>query len=249
MSKFQPHKSRIWDRSCFWKDQNNFSKSSHRNNRSNSFDQKNVRKKLYEKLKKKEIDILIGTQSIVKGFDLPNVSLTAILNTESWSGKTDFKFDERWLGSLFQIAGRVNQPGSLQKGKFLAQTFNPENHLLNHLKKWNWEDFTKNELNSRKAINYPPFSRFIKLIYRDSDKVKVDKNIKKVYNQLQKVDAKEIISILPPFYGNIEKARGSYQKFILVKTKPVKKYSPVLQKIFNKLGENWYFDVDPENVF
>ncbi len=210
---------------------------------------KNTRRKLYEKLKNQKIDILIGTQSIIKGFDLPNVSLTAILNTESWSGKTDFKFDERWLGSLFQIAGRVNRPGSLQKGKFLVQTFNPENYLFDYLKKWKWEDFAKNELKSRKAIKYPPFYRFIKLIYRDSDKIKVDKNIKKVYNQLQKVSAKEIISILPPFYGNIEKARGSYQKFILVKTKPVKKYSPILQKIFNKLGENWYFDVDPENVF
>jgi len=210
---------------------------------------KNFRENLFKKLQTQEIDILIGTQSIIKGFDLPNISLTAVLNAESWSGKSDFKFDERWLGSLFQIAGRVNRPGSLQNGKFFIQTFNPQNPLFNHLKKWDWKDFANNEIETRKAVDYPPFSRFIKIIHRDIDKSKVDKNTEKVYNQLQRAKAKEILSITPPFYGNIEKMRDSYQKFILIKTKPVKEYSPILKKIFNKLGENWYFDVDPENIF
>jgi primosomal protein N' (replication factor Y) len=211
--------------------------------------QKKFREKLFKKLKNNEIDILIGTQSIIKGFDLPNVSLTAILNAESWSGKSDFKFDERWLGSLFQIAGRVNRPGSFQDGKFIIQTFNPENPFFDYLKKWDWQSFSKKELETRKTIAYPPFSRFIKLIYRNNNKEKVDKNIKNVYNQLEKEQGKEILFIFPPFYGNIEKIRGSYQKFILIKTKPVKKYPLKIQKIFNKLGENWYFDVDPENIF
>ena len=211
--------------------------------------QKQFREKLFKKLKNNEIDILIGTQSIIKGFDLPNVSLTAILNAESWSGKSDFKFDERWMGSLFQIAGRVNRPGSAQDGKFIIQTFNPENFLFDYLKKWNWQEFSKKEMEIRKATTYPPFSRFIKLIYRNKDKEKVEKNTQNVYNQLEKAKGKEVLSLLPGFYGNIEKIRGSYQKFILIKTKPVAKYSPKIQKIFNKLGENWYFDVDPENIF
>ncbi len=143
----------------------------------------------------------------------------------------------------------MNRPKSSQEGKFLIQTFNPENYLFDYLKKWDWEEFSENELRSRKATLYPPFCKFIKIIYRDLDKNKVDKNIKKVYNKIQKIEEKNIISIFEPFYGNIEKTRGFYQKFILIKTKSTEEYPTTLQKIFNKLGENWYFDVDPENIF
>jgi primosomal protein N' (replication factor Y) (superfamily II helicase) len=210
--------------------------------------QKNTkRENLFQAIKNKQVDILVGTQSVIKGFDFPQVGLAAIINSEKWGGKTDFRFDERWLGNLFQLAGRVNRPKSDQKGKLIIQTFQPENPLLEYLDSWKWESFAQQELANRTALKYPPACHLMKLICLDENIKKVEKNVKRVYNQVLKIESKQIIEVLAPYEGNIKKHRSKWQKNILIKTTNLKNVS--LKKIIEKLPENWIIDINPENIF
>jgi primosomal protein N' (replication factor Y) len=70
---------------------------------SSLFENPKVFNELFQAIKKNELDFLIGTQVIAKGFDFPSINLVAILNAQRWSGKADFNFDEHWLGGFFDF--------------------------------------------------------------------------------------------------------------------------------------------------
>lgn len=210
--------------------------------------QKNIeREKLFQSIKNKQIDILVGTQSIIKGFDFPQTGLAVIINSEKWGGKADFRFDERWLGNLFQLAGRVNRPGSDQEGSLLIQTFRPENLLLKYLDSWDWKSFIEQEMENRKALKYPPACHLIKLICLHKSLKIVEKNVQTVYNQILKIKSRQIIEVLAPYEGNIKKRSNKWQKNILIKTANLENIS--LKNIIEKLPENWIVDINPENIF
>lgn len=212
-----------------------------------SFQKNPAREKLFQAIKDKKIDILVGTQSVIKGFDFPQTELAVIINSEKWGGKTDFRFDERWLGNLFQLAGRVNRPRSSQKGKLIIQTFHPENTLIKHLETWKWNVFVEQEMKNREALKYPPTCHLVKLIYSNENFKKVEKNVKTVYNQVLKIKSQQIIEVLAPYAGNMKKRRNKWQKNILIKTTDLENAS--LKKIIEKLSPNWIIDVNPENIF
>jgi primosomal protein N' (replication factor Y) len=206
---------------------------------------KNIeRKNLLKRIRNNQIDILVGTQNIIKGFDFPNLGLVAILNAEDWSGKNDYRHDERKLSALFQLAGRVNRPGSSQKGKFLIQSYHPENRLFDFLSNWDWLSFAKRELTERKLLKFPPFYVLIKITYLGTNLKKVEKNAERMYNELIK---KEIIASEP--YWDTRKKKGDfYKKNILIRIKNGH-FNKYLKKIFNQFDSHWQIDIEPENIF
>lgn len=210
------------------------------------FKKTGTREKIYNDVKNKKIDILIGTQIIAKGLDLPHLKMAGVLNTENFNNDFDFRSRERSLGNLFQLAGRLNRPGSGNGGIFFIQTFNPESDLLDYLEKWRWKNFTKNELKQRKVLNYPPYSRLIKLTYKNKSLDLVEKNTKKVYNNLLRNKTRQISEIFPPYFGFIKKRRGVWEKNILLKVSLG--FSQEKFKPFN-FKNNWIYDIDPENIF
>jgi len=206
---------------------------------------KNIeRKNLLKKIKNDQIDILVGTQNIIKGFDFPSLGLVVILNAEDWSGKNDYRHDERWLSALFQLAGRVNRPRSSQEGSFLIQTYRPEDHLFDFLNNWNWLDFAKKELRERKPLKFPPFYTLIKLTYQGTDLKKVEKNAERMYNKLMK---EEIIASEP--YWDPQKRKGNFsKKNILIRIKNGR-FNKNLENIIDQLDGHWQIDIEPENIF
>ncbi len=202
---------------------------------------------LLKSLSNNELDVLIGTYAIAKGLDIKHAMLACVLNAENWSGKADFRFDERRMSNLFQLAGRVNRPGSAQKGICLIQTYKCENKMWTFLKKWDWEKFVTHELHERKQLQYPPYQKMIKLSCKDLDKQKVEKNTQSVYTSLLKHKSNGLLEVYAPFYGHRKKIRGLWQKNILLKTR--KKISAPLGKMLMKLKDNWNIDIDPENIF
>jgi primosomal protein N' (replication factor Y) len=213
-----------------------------------SFEKNTTREKLFKKIKENKIDFLIGNQTIAKGFDFPNIGLVAVLNAQRWTGKADYKFDERWLGIFFQIGGRINRPHSDQKGIFYIQTFKSNLKILENLKKWSWENFAEDELLNRQSLKYPPFKKIYRLTFKDIQKQKVEKTTKKVYNQLQAEMARTDLKIFEPFYSFVKKKGIFWNKHILIKTAPEKKL-PQLEKRLKKLSASWSIDPDPENIF
>jgi primosomal protein N' (replication factor Y) len=204
--------------------------------------------KLFQSIQKNQIDFVVGTQVIAKGFDFPNINLVAVLNAQRWTGKADFNFDERWLGGFFQIAGRLNRPFSNQKGKFYLQTFKPNIENFKFLKKWNWADFIEEQLKTREALGYPPFKKLIKISLKNINKNKVEKNTQKVYNQLRSLKKIKGFDISEPYYGFIKKKAIFWQKHILIKL-PEEKSKQIFKEEFKKISSEWSIDVDPENIF
>jgi primosomal protein N' (replication factor Y) len=215
---------------------------------SSLFENPKVFNELFQAIRKNKLDFLIGTQVIAKGFDFPNINLVAVLNAQRWSGKSDFNFDEHWLGSFFQIAGRLNRPLSDQKGKFYLQTFKPNVENFIFLEKWDWTNFIKKELETRKALGYPPFKNLIKISLKNINKNKVEKNTQKVYNQLSSLSENKDIEISEPYYGFIKKKAIFWQKHILIKLSR-KDSKQTFKKEFIKISSEWSVDVDPENIF
>lgn len=212
------------------------------------FEKNKSREILFNKIRENKINFLVGPQTIAKGFDFPNINLVAILNAQRWTGKADYKFDERWLGGFFQVAGRLNRPHSDQKGIFYIQSFKTNLEILENLKLWNWQKFIKSELENRKALSYPPFSRLYRLSFRNLGKEKVDKIAKKVYTQLQEQFKEKDFTIFKPFYSFVKKKGIFWNKHLLIKIKN-RQISSNLNHELRKLSGSWSIDPDPENIF
>lgn len=205
------------------------------------------REALYERLTTNKLDILVGTYAIAKGFDLPNIGLVAAVNVDNWAGQTDFRFDERWLGNLFQLSGRLNRPESKQNGKCIIQTYDPKNELLDVLQNSNWLEFAKEELETREAFLYPPFSFAVRLTLKNINKQTLAKKTKMVHNELLRIFRNSETSIQAPYFGTIQKVRGRFEKHILLKTTSFT--SETWKMISKAVPDEWIIDVDSESIF
>ncbi len=220
-----------------------------------TFKDNTYRQRVLGDLYNNKLDFLIGTYTIAKGLDVKDVELVTILNADNWPGQTDFRFDENYLSTIFQLAGRVNRPGGAQNGKCLIQTFDPVNRIFTYLKNWDWEEFTNYELENRQALSYPPFKHLIKITYRNYNKETVEKELDKLHAKLEKYTEKQSIStrhqsiqLLPPYFGHQEQIRGEWRKHLLLKIPILPIIDTKLLKILD-LSTGWKIDVDTENVF
>lgn len=215
------------------------------------FQKETTRKKTWELLKEKKIDILIGTQAIVKGFDLPHLALTVVLEAENGTGGNNFRFDERKMGTFFQLAGRVNRPQSDQKGTFLLQTFQPENPLWTFLEKMTWQDWLEKELENRRATLYPPFCFLTKLVCSDKKSSAVEKITEKLYTALSQPALKKNLLSVSFFPDAPSQFFAGWRKNLLLKTiRPINEIDS-LKKFLRKVSSQRKvtIDVDPENIF
>jgi primosomal protein N' (replication factor Y) len=109
-------------------------------------------------------DILVGTQMIAKGHDIPNVTLAAVLNADIGLGLPDFRAAERTFQLLTQTAGRAGRGG--RPGVVLMQTINPDHYAIQMAAAQNYEVFYEREMHYRRALRYPPFSALANVLVR-----------------------------------------------------------------------------------
>lgn len=114
---------------------------------------------------KGEIDILVGTQILTKGFDFSRLSLVAVIAADTLLGLQDFRADEKALQLLEQFRGRCGRRGS--KGMFVIQTSQPEHPIYQKLINKEGDPQNSTLLLERKAFNFPPYSRIIEITIRD----------------------------------------------------------------------------------
>lgn len=127
---------------------------------------------------RKKIDILVGTQIIAKGFDFDGLSMVAVIGADSLVGQQDFRADERSVQLLEQFRGRCGRRG--EKGLFVIQTAQPS-HPVYRVFARSDEDggdvksLMDNMLSERFQFGYPPFSRIVKIIVKDTDEERLDR--------------------------------------------------------------------------
>ncbi len=198
--------------------------------------QKDSFKDLHKALRDREIDILIGTQMIGKGFDIPNVSLVGIVLADMGLHIPDFRASERSFQLLTQVAGRAGRRKT--QGEVVIQSYSPEHISILMSKTHDYLGFYEQEIDSRKALELPPFTKIVKLIFVDPDKASCKNAADKLLAKLPK-DQDHTIYAAPALIPRINK---KYHWHILIQ-------GPNPRKLIKALPEEdlegWRIDVDP----
>ena len=121
---------------------------------------KNSHEEILNKFREENIDILIGTQMVVKGHHFPNVTLVGVITADSLLNIDDFRANERTFGILTQVEGRAGREKE-SKGKVIVQTYNPDNFSILCAKEQNYRKFYETEILLRKQLKFPPFCDII----------------------------------------------------------------------------------------
>ena len=210
--------------------------------------------KMYERLERGEIDILIGTQMVAKGHDLPGVTLVGVISADISLGIPDFRAGERTFQLITQVAGRAGR--GMENGRVIVQTYNPEHPSIRFAVNHDSLGFLKEELKLRKELEYPPFSRMVNFRFQGRSRDETMKFAGVVRETVSKLASKlplEVIDILGPSPCPVYKVKNWYRWQILMKSDSLKilhGFSRRLVKVFSEKRSariRFFVDVDPLN--
>jgi len=192
-------------------------------------------------------DILVGTQMIAKGHDIPNVTLVGIVSADIGLGLPDFRAAERTFQLLTQAAGRAGR-GDLP-GIVLIQTINPEHYAIRFASEQNYEGFYAKEIQFRKLMRYPPFSALANVLLRSQKQEDALAMSTELGHMLD--PAPEGLKVLGPAEAPVPKLKSEFRYQILLKAASRKRLNEVLGAIRNFAAERKWgatalvIDVDP----
>ena len=212
---------------------------------------KNSHEQILNKFKNENIDILIGTQMVVKGHHFPNVTLVGVIAADGSLNTEDYRANEKTFDILVQVAGRAGR--EKLPGKVIIQTYSPENFCVQCSKEQNYEKFYKTEIELRKQLKYPPFCDIIMFGINSSSKEEIKVASEKLYKLLKKY-GQDKMQIMPPLPAPIDRIKYRYRWRIIAKCK----LSNTIIEVINKSLEEYYkekylktrviVDVNPNNM-
>lgn len=208
---------------------------------------------LYGKLERGEIDVLIGTQMVAKGHDLPGVTLVGVISADMALGIPDFRSGERTFQLVTQVAGRAGRGDT--PGKVIVQTYNPEHPSIEHAVRQDGRGFLDEELKLREELGYPPYSRLVNVRFtgrieretRDASE-RAGETARKLVTKLKP----GALQILGPSPCPVSKIRNRYRFQMLLKSTNaglLRSFTKKLRKLMsNVTGDvRVSVDVDPYN--
>lgn len=167
---------------------------------------------LIKRFEQKWVDILIGTQMVVKGLDFENVNLVGILDADGILNFTDFRVNERAFQLMEQVSGRAGRRDS--KGLVIIQSTKTNHPVLNFVQAHDYKSFYEFEIGNRAIYQYPPFTRLIQIIIKHKEKSRAEEAANMMGNWLRKQSKFQIIGPAEPV---IARVRNQYIQEILVK--------------------------------
>ena len=201
-------------------------------------------KKTLEKILKGEINILIGTQIISKGFHFPYLNCIVILDIDLTSQGHDLRSAEKNLQLYHQLSGRAGRTGKPATVYF--QTYDLKSEVINQMTNEDPFIFLNRELELRKKNNLPPFERFISLILTSSNEKKLEKESLNLKEYLSKLISEKVLG---PVESPIYKIKKKYRQRILIRAKKNSKIQKSLRVLLDKyklpLEIKLTVDVDP----
>ncbi len=213
---------------------------------------KTSHQKILSRLAKGEIDILIGTQMIAKGLDFPRVTLVGVVAADSILNLPDFRSAEKTFQLITQVAGRAGR-GEIQ-GEVIVQTFSPSHYSLQCASQMDYRAFYQQEIQYRRELGYPPFSKMINIIIKGGNVNVLKAATTRLMNLLISLKP-DSISILGPAQAPIFKIRGQYRFQILLKSSQSLALNEFIRKGvaefhagFMEEGVSLDIDVDPVNL-
>ena len=173
---------------------------------------KNAHDVLIQQFEQRRIDILVGTQMVVKGLDFDNVDLVGILDADGLLHFADFRVNERAFQLMEQVSGRAGRKE--ETGKVLVQTSQPHHPLLQVVQQHDYKAMFEEELKKRKEFSYPPFSRIIHLTFKHKLKEVVERAAYHYTDALKVKYGQYIVGPAEPVIGRI---RNQYLFELLLK--------------------------------
>ena len=212
---------------------------------------KNSHEEILNKFKNENIDILIGTQMVVKGHHFPNVTLVGVIAADSSLYIEDYRSNERTFQILTQVAGRAGR--EKLPGKVIVQTYNPENFAIECSKKQDYDMFYETEIELRKQLKYPPFCDIISIGLTDTDETKIKNVSEKLYKYINNYIKKESLNMLiyKPLPCPIDKIKNRYRWRIILKGKLNNKVIDIINWAINNSNNKTtriIVDTNPSNL-
>lgn len=209
--------------------------------------EKDFYKETYRKFLNKEYDIMIGTQLIAKGLHFPDVTLVGVINADMILSFPDFRAGEKTYQLITQAAGRAGRGD--KPGKVIIQTYQPENYVMNKIMKNDYEGFYNAEIEGRKILGYPPFSKIINIGISSTKEDKLSATAKKLFEAVKR----DYVEVYGPNKSLVYKVKDRYRENIFIKgsKKNIDCYKSELENIlaeFNDEGCRIVVDIDPVNL-
>ncbi|MCS7313902.1 MAG: primosomal protein N' [Bryobacterales bacterium] len=195
-------------------------------------------------------DILVGTQMIAKGHDIPNVTLVGVVSADVGLGVPDFRAAERTFQLLTQVAGRAGR-GELP-GLVIIQTINPEHYAIRFAAAQDYELFYRKEVQFRRAMRYPPFSALASILLRSRRQEEAYRMSAELGRFL--TPPPEGVKVLGPSEAPVPKLRNEYRYQLLLKGASRKKLGETLAAVRSfAQRQEWpatalVIDVDPVSL-
>lgn len=213
---------------------------------------KNSHEEILNKFKNENIDILIGTQMVVKGHHFPNVTLVGVIAADSSLNIDDYRANERTFQILTQVAGRAGR--EQLEGNVIIQTYNPENFAIQCAKEQNYDKFYNTEIALREQLKYPPFSDIILIGFSSLNENEVKQIAEKTYQYFRKMFNTEEFNVLKPMPSPIDKIQNRFRWRIIIKGIMTENANGILneylQKFYNCTYKNTKvtIEINPNNM-
>ena len=213
---------------------------------------KNSHEEILNKFRNENIDILIGTQMVVKGHHFPNVTLVGVIAADSSLNIDDYRANERTFQILTQVAGRAGR--EQLEGNVIIQTYNPENFAIQCAKEQNYDKFYNTEIALREQLKYPPFSDIILIGFSSLNENEVKQIAEKTYQYFRKMFNTEEFNVLKPMPSPIDKIQNRFRWRIIIKGIMTENANGILneylQKFYNCNYKNTKvtIEINPNNM-
>jgi primosomal protein N' (replication factor Y) len=212
-----------------------------------------ARSALVDSLKRGEIDILVGTQMITKGFDLPGVTLVGVVLADLALHLPDFRSAERTFQLLTQVAGRAGRGD--QPGRVLIQTYVPHHYSIRAARDQDYARFMHREFELRRELMYPPFARMALVRIEGPDAARVNAIAANAATSLGRLAKPDTMRVLGPAPAPIERIKQRYRWQLVVKTTELNEMRAALaamraeiMPLAERAGVHLGIDIDPVNM-
>jgi primosomal protein N' (replication factor Y) len=190
-----------------------------------------------------EADILIGTQMLAKGLDLPSVTLVGVVNADMGLHLPDFRAGERTFQLLTQVAGRAGR--GERPGRVIIQTYTPDHYAIDAASRYDFDGFVGAELESRRTAGYPPYNRLVRLLLTHANPRFARDDAMRLHRVLahRRAEIGSDTTIVGPSPAYVERVRGRWRWQLLLRGRDPSE--PVRDFV---LPPNWAVDVDPASL-
>jgi primosomal protein N' (replication factor Y) len=185
-------------------------------------------------------DVLIGTQMLAKGLDLPLVTLVGVVSADTGLYLPDYRAAERTFQVLSQVAGRAGR--GLLGGQVILQTFHPEHHAIQAAAAHDYQAFYRTELEQRRQLGYPPFGRLARLIGRRPSEAVAEREGRSLAGRMRRAAAGTAVEVLGPVPCFYARLRGLARWQIVLRGPDPAHLVPL------ELPDGWEADVDPVSL-